>query len=707
MSSTMESVSSEPQSLSPIPRPPRSKRGRLSLACTQCRKRKVRCDATTPKCRNCVLRGDECQTFDPRRPNGPAVRKWPHKSSQSISSLSPVQRRASIASQQSSPASLVSQHTATTPLSVSGNKERLPSWIERAYQETQSTPESGTDGQSNDSPDVVMNTDESSHRIKYMGSSSLQCLTRFIDLFLQRRGLDPIGRHFRWGMCFTEEYALPLVPSLPDLPSMSVMEPCLKKYFSRTHPLVPVLDHTAFISDVLRFSDLQQTCATGLQGAITSVDAPALAAIYAVLSIGMDDHEGTISPAATGYLTGAYSLVSHLLSFPYMSSVQALVLLAVAMRARGKEGQCWHLLGQAIRIGYSIGFHRKIPASNPNQDSGNQVDRKLHSRVWWACYALEKSMQLETGRPSAIEITDCDQPIPDKSTDLDPYFIRWVSLSLLIGKISEHIFQRRAETAFEFLSGIGVMDQALIDWLDETSEDTKSSQNNANTSEERSFAVFLSLQFHQAQITLLRASLIFPESSFSKEVLKHETKLQSTSRLLQSQTTCVEAARSIITQVAEFADSQPDFLLLTPTPTFLAGTTLALQTFKKPHKRMGRSDGELVRTASDYIADCYRRCGQHSEFIKGVLELSERVNQVLSGDTMSVDQTQRPSQQDPQDASIDQSLLSPSQFCDVGADSFVFDPLEYFQDPFQAIPLDHFWAVMESDFATIGDQGLC
>uniref|UniRef100_A0A4E9D7G8 Zn(2)-C6 fungal-type domain-containing protein n=1 Tax=Gibberella zeae TaxID=5518 RepID=A0A4E9D7G8_GIBZA len=706
MSSTMDSISQESQSLSPTPRPPRSKRGRLSLACTQCRKRKVRCDATTPKCRNCVLRGDECTTFDPRRPNAVAVRKWPHKSSQSTSTLSPVERRASIVSQHSSPASLMgSQHTATTPLSASGNKERVPSWIERAYQESQTSPESETDGQTNDSPDVVMNTDESSHRIKYMGSSSLQCLTRFIDLFLQRRGLDPIGRHFRWGMCFTEEFSLPLVPSLPDLPSMSVMEPCIKKYFSRTHPLIPVLDHTEFISDVLRFSDLQQTCPNGLQGAITSVDAPAVAAIYAVLSIGMDDHEGTISPTATGYLTGAYSLVSHLLSFPYMSSVQALVLLAVAMRARGKDGQCWHLLGQAIRIGYSLGFHRKIVISNPNEDSGHQVDRQLHSRVWWSCYALEKSMQLETGRPSAIEITDCDQPLPDKSSGLNQCFIRWVSLSQLVGKISEHIFQKRAESALEFLSGIAQLDQALIDWLDEGTEDAKTNQN-AKTSEEKSFAVFLSLQFHQAQITLLRASLIFPETSFQNQVQRHESKIQSISRLLQSQVTCVEAARTIITQVAEFADSQPDFLLLTPTPTFLAAVTLALQTFKKPHKRMGRSDGELVRIGSDYVAECYRRVGQHSEFVKGVLELSLRVNQVLSGDSSTI-QTPRLQQQDSQDASLDQRMLSPSQFCDPSVDSFVFDPLEYFQDPFQAMPLDHFWAVMENDFATIGDQGMC
>jgi hypothetical protein len=166
----MDTVSQE-QPLSP--RPPRSKRGRLSLACTQCRKRKVRCDATTPKCRNCVLRGDECETFDPRRPNGPAVRKWPHKSSQSTSTISPIQRRASIAtaSQQSSPASSIvgSQHA--------GNKDRNPSWIERAYQESQSTPDSGTDVHTNDSPDVVMNTDESSHRIKVsIQASSHSCI---------------------------------------------------------------------------------------------------------------------------------------------------------------------------------------------------------------------------------------------------------------------------------------------------------------------------------------------------------------------------------------------------------------------------------------------------------------------------------------------------------------------------------------------------
>lgn len=50
---------------------------RLALACNQCRKRKVRCDAQHPKCRNCSIRGDVCETSDPRKPgNFPAVRRW-------------------------------------------------------------------------------------------------------------------------------------------------------------------------------------------------------------------------------------------------------------------------------------------------------------------------------------------------------------------------------------------------------------------------------------------------------------------------------------------------------------------------------------------------------------------------------------------------------------------------------------------------------
>ncbi|UPL00341.1 hypothetical protein LCI18_011275 [Fusarium solani-melongenae] len=682
------------------PRPPRSKRNRLSLACTQCRKRKVRCDASTPKCRNCVLRGDDCETFDPRRPNGPAVRRWPAKAPQGE-----IARRHSSISEHSSPSSLTSvQHDRAASLSRSGTKERHPSWIERAYQESQTTPDHVTDGQTNDSPDVVMNTDDTSHRVKYMGSSSMQCLCQFIDLCFERKGLEAIGPYFRWGMSFTEEFQLPLIAYLPDLPDMPLMEPLIEVFFNRTHPLVPVLDRTSFVAEVTRLLELQQAHDNGLQAAISSADAPALITIYSVLALGMDDSEGTVSATATPYLTAAYSLTSHCLSLPYTSSVQALVMLAIALRARSKEGQSWHLLGQAIRIGHSLGFHRQIVSS----ESTNHPDRRLHSRIWWACYALEKMMSLETGRPSVIEEFDCDQAFPDRSSGLSPYFVRWVSLSQIVGQIGEHVYRRKATSSLGLLSEIARLDQALLDWVEEGSEGPKSSQraswDSRVTEEEKPLALFLSLQYHQAQITLLRASLIFPEASFTREANSHGSKLKGAARLLQGQNTCVEAARSIITQVAEFADSHAHFMLLTPTQTFLAAVTLALHTLKKPHKRMGRSDGELVRTASDYVADYYRRVGQSEELVKGVLELSRRMNQVLSGEGIVAEQAPRVSSQEAQDTNPVQSAMSPSQFYDHGMEPLTFDPTDQFQDPFQDMPLDQFWAIMEGEFTTISGQ---
>lgn len=164
----------------------------------------------------------------------------------------------------------------------------------------------------------------------------MQCLCQFIDLCFERKGLEAIGPHFRWGMSFTEEFQLPLMAYLPDLPHVSLMEPLIEVFFNRTHPLVPVLDRTSFVAEVTRLLELQQAHENGLQAAISSADAPALVTIYSVLALGMDDSEGTVSATATPYLTAAYSLTSHCLSLPYTSSVQGLFMLAIALRARSK-----------------------------------------------------------------------------------------------------------------------------------------------------------------------------------------------------------------------------------------------------------------------------------------------------------------------------------------------------------------------------------
>lgn len=185
---------------------------RLSLACNQCRKRKVRCDAQHPKCHNCSLRGDACETSDPRRPgNSHAVRRRATRCWQTTSRDGPGEQATSaldllstVAGSgvfvQNTPGNSVHDHvdprapgkrgevsranaglpsstrSPTSPLNTSNGaktgQENI-SWLSRAYQEStvansQKTGEEHNSPQQSAvvTPDVIVNTDGTENRIK-------------------------------------------------------------------------------------------------------------------------------------------------------------------------------------------------------------------------------------------------------------------------------------------------------------------------------------------------------------------------------------------------------------------------------------------------------------------------------------------------------------------------------------------------------------
>ncbi|KAF4766911.1 hypothetical protein HAV15_010603 [Penicillium sp. str.  len=53
-------------SQSQIPRPPVEKRRNVSLACTECRQKRIKCSGTTP-CANCTAKGCQCFYGSDRR----------------------------------------------------------------------------------------------------------------------------------------------------------------------------------------------------------------------------------------------------------------------------------------------------------------------------------------------------------------------------------------------------------------------------------------------------------------------------------------------------------------------------------------------------------------------------------------------------------------------------------------------------------------
>jgi hypothetical protein len=147
----------------------RSKLHRVSIACNQCRKRKVRCDVQTPRCQNCLLRGQECVTTDPRRPNGgPVVRQRCSSPYRYQPVREPTRGRGrngpdQMQPSQSSPASQTGEPR--TPSTVETKNVKCDSWATGAHHETKDVHLAGS-CVATEQTDIIINTDESSHNIK-------------------------------------------------------------------------------------------------------------------------------------------------------------------------------------------------------------------------------------------------------------------------------------------------------------------------------------------------------------------------------------------------------------------------------------------------------------------------------------------------------------------------------------------------------------
>ncbi|TPX08026.1 uncharacterized protein E0L32_010226 [Thyridium curvatum] len=660
----------------PIHTQSQPKRIRLSLACNNCRRRKVRCDTEQPKCRNCWLRDEECETTDPRYPDAGAlkVRRWAtadglmpgqnpaatHRNQAHVPKHGPAsstgtpqpspstlwrsnETSAAVAAPPEtsgwSPAVSMDTNTSTRRDSIANTtgceaNTSTPgtaiSWVSRGYQHSVDAENGGQEHCAGHDPDLVVNTDNSSHRVKYMGGSSLQCLAGFVDIYLRRKRLKLVTPIFRCGMRHVEEVQLPLMLSIPSLPSQQLLRTYLDTFFDRVWPLYPVVNRTTIEQDIQHFQSLEQSSSGGLLSAISHDDVPRIVIVLTVLAIGADEGSEDLTDISNAYLTTAHGLFAHLVCLPYLSSVQALLLLAVGLRSRAKDGQAWHIVGQAIRVAHSIGLHRHIRSgpgsgepSGANAENGYKADRLLQSRVWWSCFALEKLMELETGRPSAINDEVVDQPLLSLEVlpnDMQDFFTPWVSLSRILGQISRRLYMHKPSSAWSLISEIGKLDQQLLEWakaLPETLKPGHEAIISEGTEHQQHLSTFLALQYYQAQISVLRASIVFPINSFTNEVKHLGSKLPSYMRLLQAESICTGAARATVRQVLELADHGIHSNLLSSVQPHLAAIVISLHILRHPGKRMVRSDMELIVSVTHQLETQFQRNGQHPNFIRG------------------------------------------------------------------------------------------
>ncbi|KIW09932.1 hypothetical protein PV08_11708 [Exophiala spinifera] len=609
---------------------------RLATACNWCRSHKLKCDAEQPSCRNCHSRGLECVTTNLRRPDQIGRRQKPlgRRGKGIRQQVSPSNHQRDLANSDSPSTSPPPSPSGNLLAPLIGHDVSLPSIFTAPFSNheesaehdpkargrakgrltSESSPNTGLDVSSTPtvnsgrSANLTVITDNTRSRSQFIGNgSSMYVLVQWLDLFFARWDFwKPILPHFQQGMAYSTEVPLSFLTTLPPLPPPPIVDQYLSIFFSKIHPIFPVVDHGMVLElvSVLRPKLERQPASLG------STDYPQLAILYALFSSSADELAGELTDVGTSYLEGAYFLYAHLVAMPYTASVQALLLLAVVLKNRNKDGASWEILGQAIRIAQAVGLHRQsFHAKECPSPVDGTLAADLNSRIWWTAYILERAMEMETGRPSAIRDGECDQSLPQPILTLLPsgsshnYFGALIRLSRIQTQIAElYHYTKQGRKTKEILHEMGRLDRALLDFA-------------ATFPEEVSF------------IALHRPALMSATAWLRKSVNRLCAGTPWRTRLRYGLCLSAASARSILKALSDMRLYSTPSRLITLSQMTLAILVLSIYVTRLPSSLMNSSDLSLATSFSEVAEQEYLKIGQDTDFAEGLSILRNQLSQ--------------------------------------------------------------------------------
>ncbi|OQU98796.1 Fungal specific transcription factor domain-containing protein [Cladophialophora immunda] len=365
--------------------PPLKKRLASGRACTNCRKRKNRCDGTRPKCSPCQLRGSLCLypsmvdelSLDELR----SLVDIKSRANVEVLSEGPeqVQQRPYFDDDDDAVADVTIQNkvvTAQTPLGTTPSESQDP---EPFFGES-STFAFVSKVQTTNAPRQALTPANKRRRL----SSSRSSQTHSLD-----PGLTPRDCEDTYG-----------------LPSRDLADSLVDLYFNHVHRLYPFVHEPSFRTQYERMwiNDAEHS----------DTKATWLAVLNLIFAHGCEFHdpiEGrSASYSATRFLARARNIVfAHIFKEGNLELVQALLLMCHYLQGTLELTECWSLSGLMIRTSISIGLHQ-----NPSP-AMSAVEREVSKRVWWGCFVIDRTLSMKFGRPPSIptgNASDVEFPLP-------------------------------------------------------------------------------------------------------------------------------------------------------------------------------------------------------------------------------------------------------------------------------------------------------
>ncbi|KAF1837184.1 fungal-specific transcription factor-like protein [Decorospora gaudefroyi] len=413
---------------------PRAKRNRyISIACNECKRRKIKCNGQTP-CQRCGNLSLECQ-YAPNCCNN-------FKDSDEFKQMS-----AHISSLQQQVDDLFHNlSTLRTQMDLQSNGSIGTPFDHQDYQQTPMLPPPSARSRSKSFSKLprfhgptsnAFNVGVARSSLKTMGISTGEdgddegivthdatprASPPISNTMLQKRSMhadkDPI-----WSI--SKHEAIRLVHVWHE--EMGVMYPILD---------VPkVLRYTEML-----FTFVEAAARSGLmQGALPGSDAmmdEQISVLKLVLAITLVLEGGGKDALGEKLFTNVHRVVDKALTEPVsLQGITLLVLTAMYHFTCDDEALAWRVSGLAARHCLELGLHRRDTYANLFPDSEEQA---AAIRTFWTIYVLDRRWSFGTGMPFALQDADIDTniPKPDVSThESTPYLNSMISYSIIGSKV--------------------------------------------------------------------------------------------------------------------------------------------------------------------------------------------------------------------------------------------------------------------------------
>ncbi|CAI7568297.1 unnamed protein product [Penicillium bialowiezense] len=175
-------------------------------------------------------------------------------------------------------------------------------------------------------------------------------------------------------------------------------------------------------------------------------------ALFALAQAFSTPHDSSNQPyvPGTAYFARALSLIQIIPERPSMIHIESLLLIAYFCQFLNRFHSAYLLLGNALRLGLSIGLNYNVP---PSQDL-HPIAREHRIRIWWTIYTLERFWGSKSGFPVQIHDEDIHVDHPsnsasetynDQFTD-GAYQIAAIELARITGDTTGEIYCRKIST---------------------------------------------------------------------------------------------------------------------------------------------------------------------------------------------------------------------------------------------------------------------